>query len=450
VPFPDPIAAIASPPGRAPRAVLRLSGPGTLALLRDFVGRPQIVRSSAAPARFRLTDSLELPCLLLTFSAPRSYTGEDAAEFQIPGNPALAERVLSRLLEVRGVRLARPGEFTARAFLNGKLSLEQAEAVGALIAARNAEELGAARTLASGRVGDMHRRWAAEITMLLALVEAGIDFTDQEDVVAIAPETLAARLAAIAGEVRAHLGADAGRESPSESPAVVLAGAPNAGKSTLFNALLGRGRAVESPEPGTTRDALREPLDLSREAPGAAMITLIDLAGLDAAPGDPIHAAAQIQARNEVACADLVIHCDPSGRFDPLPDLHAANPPRPVIRVRTKADLPAPVPRPCGPDLAVCALDGWNIRALRRAIADHARGSASAAASAVPARHRRALGAALAALTAAAALAPDSRRQPELVAGRLREAAEAMSELVGRISADEILGRIFSTFCVGK
>ncbi len=457
----DTIAAIASPPGRSARAVVRISGRGTRPLLRDrFVHATEAVGhevggAGAMTARFRLAGSLELPCLLLTYRGPRSYTGEDAAEILIPGNPVLGERVLSSLLETPGVRLARPGEFTARAYLNGKLTLDRAESVGALIGARNAEELAAARRLAEGRTGDLHRRWTAEVAALLALVEAGIDFTDQEDVVAIAPESLAARLEALIAEIRAHLGAAAGDEPAREAPTVVLAGAPNAGKSTLFNALLGHRRAIESPEAGTTRDALRETLDLSRDAPGAPAVTLIDLPGLDGAPGTGIHAAAQKQARNEISRADLIIHCDPAGRFaeSELP-VDRDRPGRPIIRVRTKADLAHSAPASdlslSTSDIPVCALDGWNLRALRRAIADQARGSSTAASSTVPARHRRALFAALTALTAAAGLAPGSRHNPELVADRLREAAEPLSELIGRLSIEDILGRVFSTFCVGK
>ena len=429
-----------------------MSGSETAALLREIV--PAEV-SGAACARLRLGLGLELPCLVLRFVSPRSYTGEDAAELQIPGNPVLAERVLARLLECPGVRLARPGEFTARAFLNNKLSLEQGEGVGALIAARNAEELEAARELSSGRAGELHAQWADEITALLALVEAGIDFTDQEDVVAITPESLGARLGALAGAMSDRLGAAAGEASSDELPVVVLAGAPNAGKSTLFNALLGRRRAVESPIAGTTRDALRETLDLSRELPGATGVTLVDLAGLDDAPALGVDAAAQSRARAEIARAQVVVHCDPTGRF--VPEQIAVTSPRHVIRVRTKADLPVgplqaggPVSERSDAPIAVCALDGWNLRVLRRAIADGAQGSRTGAHAMLPARHRRAIAAALASITGALVLAPRSREQPELVAGRLREAVEAISELTGRISVDDVLGRIFATFCVGK
>jgi len=447
--LPGTIAAIASPPGRSARAVLRLSGPDTGAALGPLIGATPT--SHAAPCRLRLTPALDLPCLVLWFTAPRSYTGEDAAEIQIPGNPSLAERVLGLLISTPGVRLARPGEFTARAFLNGRLSLQQGEAVGSLIAAQNADELAAARALASGRTGELHRRWAEEITTLLALVEAGIDFTDQEGVVAIEPGALADRIAALLDAMQSHLGAAAGVEAHDTLPTVVLAGAPNAGKSTLFNTLLGRRRAVESPTAGTTRDALRETLDLSRDAAGAGPVTLIDLAGIDGGAHGMVDHAAQSLARTEIARADVVVYCDPSGRFTPLETRPREGiTPTPVIKVRTKADLPAaPGAMPTG-TIAVCALDGWNLRALRHALADHARGAVGASRSTMPARHARALGAARDSLQNTLALTPDSRRRPELVAARLREAADAMSELVGRISADDVLGRVFSTFCVGK
>jgi tRNA modification GTPase len=240
-------------------------------------------------------------------------------------------------------------------------------------------------------------------------------------------------------------------------PRVVLAGPPNAGKSTLFNALLGRRRAIVSPVAGTTRDALEEELDLSADAPGAGTVILIDLAGLDEPPAAAIDAAAQSRARETIAAADAVIHCDPSGRFPGL----VARPGTPMIRVRTKADVPGAA-RARRPDravdagrepLAICALDGWNLPALRRAIADAAWGSRAAGLAALLPRHRRALTDAATQLREARALiAPAARALPDpaLTASALRAALDVLGELVGRISPDDVIGRVFATFCVGK
>lgn len=267
----------------------------------------------------------------------------------VPGNPALVQRVIATLLTHENVRLATPGEFSARAYLNGKLTLAQAEGIAATIAARTDAELAAAEALLSGGTGRVFAHWADELTTLLALVEAGIDFTDQEDVVPIAPDDLVRRLTTLAHALADHLGSVRGGEHRDTLPVVALAGPPNAGKSTLFNALLGRRRAVVSPIAGTTRDVLAERLDLSGDAPGADPIMLLDLAGLDASPewaaGDSaanaIDADAQARAREALTHADIIIHCDPTGRFDTaIP----GSTERPTIRARTKSDLPPPSP----------------------------------------------------------------------------------------------------------
>jgi tRNA modification GTPase len=476
VPTGDTIAAIATAPARSPRAVVRISGPAVAAIANELMRGPgaghamgeQLGASPCDPpsapphpralaARFALTDTLALSILTLRAWGPRSYTGEDTLEIICPGNPALVERILARILAVDGVRLASPGEFTARAYLNGKLTLAQAEGVAAVIAAENDDQLAAAHDLLEGRTGAMYLRWADQLTTLLALVEAAIDFTDQEDVVPIAPVRLHERLMELAGAIHAHLGAAAGAEISSTLPRIVLAGRPNAGKSTLFNALLGRRRAVVSDVPGTTRDVLEEPLDLSSAIPGGGEVLLIDLAGLDRSIASGTAAAAQQLARAAIESSDALIHCDPEGRFAlPMPAG------RPIIRVRTKADLPIGLaprdPAEAGIDagstgIPVCALDGWNLPVLRRAMADAATGARGAGIAALLPRYRRELGQAEAALNdALTQVDPGARSlsRPEIVAGSLRVALDALGELSGRVSPDDVIGRIFATFCVGK
>jgi tRNA modification GTPase len=461
MPLGDTIAAIASTPGRTVRAIVRVSGPATASLLGTIIrtepdDSPSGDRPPAAlRARLWLTDSLSFPVLIIRSFAPRSYTGEDTCEILIPGNPHLAERVLARLLGVPGVRLASPGEFTARAYLNGKLTLQQAEGVAATIAAEDREQLAAARELLSGATGSTYRAWADELTTMLALVEAGIDFTDQEDVVPIAPRELHARLSRLRDGITSHLGAAAATEATTALPRVVLVGRPNAGKSTLFNALLGRRRAVVSDVAGTTRDVLEETLDLTRDLPGGCPVMLVDLAGLDeslAAPGT-LDAHAQRQARHAIESGDAIIYCDPAGRFD------LRLPRKPTLRVQTKADLPtAPaVGGVTGAELpaaiAICALDGWNLPVLRRAIVDAVSGSRAAGIAGLLPRHRRQLSQARLALgTALGGVDPHSAHlpEPEVIADSLRAALDALGELIGRISPDDVIGRIFATFCVGK
>jgi tRNA modification GTPase len=432
------IAAPATPPGRSPRALLRVSGPECDRIADErLIGPPP--PAAAGPCSLRLDVRRTLPVLAWRARAPRSFTGEDTLELSFPGNPELARRVLASVCAVDGVRPAGPGEFSARAYLNARLTLDQAEGVAALVHAATAEHLEAARELLSGRAGRRYRGWADRVLSLLSLVEAGIDFTDEEDVRPIAPGRLAAELSALAGEIASFLGAAAGREPGPELPVVVLAGAPNAGKSTLFNALLGRRRAVASPLAGTTRDALQEPLGLG----SGPRVLLTDLPGLDDAPAGRVEARAQAAARAALAHAAVVLWCDPEGRFDPgaAPPAGAA---AAVLRVRTMADR-APTAPPGRDGLCVCALDGRNLDALRLAIADAAyTGSASAR---VAPRHALALHHAADDLRRAADHARDA---PELVAHSLRSALRRFEELAGRLGVEDVLGRIFSTFCIGK
>ncbi len=457
MPTGDTIVALASPPGRSHAALLRVSGPAT----RDVLAKHCPVASwlrSAAPARFRLGSGPEsLPIHLMTFVGPASYTGEDSAELLVPGNPHLIARILDVLTSHPAVRHAGPGEFSARAYLNGKLTLAQAEGIAATIAARTESELSAARELLSGIRGAHYGAIAERLATLLALTEAGIDFTDQEDVVAIAPVDLAAGVASLLATITTDLGGPAATQFRETIPSVVLAGEPNAGKSTLFNALLGMERAVVSPIAGTTRDVLTESLPLGEAGRADSHVLLSDLAGVDAGAGvNLIDDRARSIAREAIRSADVIIHCDPSGRFEPLGDIGQSH----VIRVRTKGDLPAPASPGATSSgrervVQVCALDGWGIETLKRAIADGAWGAADSSSVSVLPRHRLSLRRAHDALAAATVLLTPqvgkrSLHNPETVAASLRIGLDALEEVAGKISPDDVLGRVFSTFCVGK
>jgi tRNA modification GTPase len=448
VPTGTTITAISSASGNAPRALLRISGPETRAIAQDLFA-VNIAQRGAQHARLSI-GPVSLPVILMFFAGPRSYTGEDTLELLMCGGAHAVARVLERILDDDRVSLAQPGEFSARAYMNGHLSLAEAEGIALRISAQNEDALRASDTLLDGRYGIRCNAWVDEIAGLLALVEAGVDFSDQEDVVPIAPCELDRRLRATHAEILGQSGSQAGSAVVDDRPSVVLVGRPNAGKSALFNALLGRHRAVVSEHAGTTRDALRETLDLSAEIPGASTIELVDLAGLDEQGVDAVDQEAQRLARAVITQADAVLWCDPGGWFDQQGfELRGDTP---VVRVRTKSDLPTQ--GACDHSaLAVCAFDPATLGVLRRAIADATTQSGGAGIGAYVPRHRRALNEAARGITdALARLDPSegSLAQPELIALGLREALDALGELVGEVSPDDVIGRVFATFCVGK
>ncbi|MGH7242774.1 MAG: tRNA modification GTPase [Phycisphaerales bacterium] len=448
----DTIIACATAPGLSARAIVRLSGGNAFEVVRVLGGLPETHRFERCVSAMRVAvgESSRVPCLVAVFAGPRSYTGEDVVEIALPGNPTLIERVIACAIgATAGVRMAGPGEFTARAYLNERLTLAQAEGVASLIAAQGADELVEARRLLSGERGEQYRGFADEAMTLLALVEAGIDFTDQEDVVAISGADLRRRAGTLASQIEGVVGSAAGEEARSELPRVALAGAPNAGKSTLFNALLGRRRAVVSDEAGTTRDVLEERLDLSRDISGGGEVLLCDTPGVDADSNGEIDARAQEASRTFLGAADVVVWCDSSGRFA-AEEMSVSARAR-VIRVRTKADLPHG--KSGAGAIEVSALDGFHLPSLRRALADGAWGRTGSAESGVLPRHRRALRAAameLRVVETELASAGRSLGEPELAAGRLRAALDCLGELTGRMTPDDVIGRVFATFCVGK
>ena len=427
------IVAVASAPGRAPRAIVRLSGPETPAIIADLCNTP--FTRGVQRVRLNLAE-WSVPALALFSPSPRSYTGEDSAEILITGSPFVIAVLMETLVSHEGVRHAGPGEFSARAYLAGRLTLDEAEGVASLIAASSTDEASAARRLLSGEAGDEARGWIDRLAGLLALVEAGIDFTDQEDVVPITAADLRAALTELRREIAQRAGGDV-RETPPEGPLVVLAGAPNAGKTTLLNALLGRERGVVSETAGSTRDVLVEPM-----AVRGSIIRLADVAGIDASAVGTDRGV-QLQAERALAEASVVVHCDPSGVFAPLPIETGAR----VIRVRTKCDLPGDT---CSAELGVCAIDGYNLAALREAIADAAIGARDA----TPRRRRAMTGALRGIDKAIETMTHDAHTGPlasaELVACAMRESLDALGELAGNVTADEVIGRVFAGFCVGK
>ncbi len=459
---PDTLIAVATPPGRSGRGMVRLSGPAVDPVIARRLPQPLPPRQPT-PSRLRLSDGATIPCLALRFFAPHSYTCDDVLELQVPGNPALLERVLHDLLAEPGVRLAEPGEFTRRAFFAGRIDLTRAEGIAATISAVSDAQLEAARLLRHGRLGQWSVELVEQLAQVLALVEAGIDFVDQEDVVPIAPRDLLARLREI--DTRLHELTDRSRTwaQLEALPRVVLAGRPNVGKSTLFNALLGHERAVASDVAGTTRDVLAEPLRIDGPD-GEAEVMLVDVAGLDEA-AETLEESMQSAAGEAIASADLVLLLDDGVAADGAANhsnvleniritfpAHAA-----VVAVRTKADT-GPPRAPGATDVAVSAATGEGLGALRAAIADRLAGRAvslSGQALALQPRHTHALREAGDAVVRALRwVEPQADRSAlddvELIALEMRVALDHLGQLGGRVSPDDVIGRVFATFCVGK
>jgi tRNA modification GTPase len=441
----DVIVAVASAPGRSPLAALRASGLEASRLLRAIdrrMPRGPMHRSVRA-GEIRLSIGA-LPCVVVTMPAPGSYTGEDAFELLVPGHPTLVHAVRTSMLDQPGVRGANPGEFTLRAFGSGRLTLEQAEGVAATIAARTDAELQAAALLRAGAIGRRAEAAIEAVADLLALVEAGIDFTDQEDVVAITPAALRDGLSGVRDSLRRMLEGSVPMERLESAPWMVLCGPPNAGKSALFNALLGRDRAVVADVAGTTRDALVEPMRLSG-AQGPVEVLLVD------APGDMqgtqgLDSIGQRMRHEAMRRACVRIECSPEGRGTITGSTD-------VIRVQTQSDRPGSSPVPGWVVTSVRTGEGLDqlLSRMAEAVSGMA-ASRSAEGVALGERHRISLQETLAHLDAALECVGPERTlsRPELIAATLHGALESLGGIAGRLAPDDILGRIFGRFCIGK
>jgi len=454
----DTIVAIASAPGYSARSLIRLSGPGAFDHLDRITQSTQTDHSRGLQVH-RLTHP-PLPCLISTFPAPNSYTGENSVEIQLPGNPHLLARIINEFIN-QGARQADPGEFTARAYFNDKLTLTEAEGVAATIAASSESQLRAARMLTDGQLGQLAETLTNQLTETLALVEAGIDFTDQEDVHPIGPADLHHRVRSLCSTIESILSRAVKAEHLNALPHVVLVGPPNAGKSTLFNALLGKTRAVVSPLSGTTRDVLTEPMRLDTNDPHSPEVMLVDLAGIDDTTKTGLNPQMQSAARGAIRNADLIISLHPPEHTEITKSIEST---APAIHIRSKADLNsnneyANKNKNNDDALPVSVHQPDTIDQLRRYIADHLTGltySLSAEALALQPRHEHALRTASDQLAQTAdqlthELASHHPLQDEeLIAAQLRLAHTALEQLIGRITPDDILEHVFAKFCIGK
>ena len=505
----DTIAAISSAVGPGARIIVRITGASCFSVAAQIGVPSETIAGSARHSTIRFAE-LQFPAWVYGFRGPRSYTGEDLIEFHIPGSPVLAKMLLQELFRL-GARPAEPGEFTARAYFNGRMDLTAAEGVAATITAGNEQELSAARKLLAG---ELARRLAPAMELLadtLALVEVGIDLSE-EDVSFLSAGETEHRLRR-ADEILEKLLTESSRfERLAHEPQVVLVGRPNAGKSTLLNALAGRERAVVSPVPGTTRDVISADVTLKR-----GVIRLTDVAGIDedTQPAfDDIdrqmreHALRAVDAADVVALVRdstddrpplqtrrapaLVIHTKSDllatsgtpgessrgtaapggvdcGTAAPGCDSYVEQPPSAVFDRRSKffanrsklsarggshpkaaaAQTNAHSSAETAAEIVVSALTGSGLTALRDRLDSLCFGESYANAGlALNLRHVRAVTDARESLRRA--LSHSDGAGPEILALEIREALDYLGSVLGRLTPDDVLGRIFSGFCIGK
>lgn len=444
----DTIAALATPVGTSALAVLRASGAEARALTARIFGTVTAPRQ-AQHADYRDAGGTLLDDVVFTyFAGPHSFTGEDSLEISCHGNPFIAQKILEDLL-ARGCRAAEPGEFSKRAFLNGRMDLSQAEAVMDLIHARSERALAAANQQLRGALGRQMEELISQAINALAQIEAYIDFPE-EDLPTENRRALLAELEALHGGTARLLATSHYGAMLRQGIRTVILGEPNAGKSSLLNRLVGRERALVSPEPGTTRDYLEELIVVGPHA-----LRLVDTAGLNPAPS-PLERRGMDKTLEQAAEADLFLWViDVTHPLPALPPAaRGALKPENTIVVLNKCDLAPPhTDAPTGlRAVRVSALAGTGLDDLRAAIAGLADAFQTTVGDdviAINARHAHALAEARQCVQRARDKLADGSPS-ELVASDLRCAANAFGEISGRIDHEKVLDRLFSTFCIGK
>ncbi len=448
----DTIVAAATPSGRSALAVVRLDGPLVPSLSADGLGRSAPLterRATTAVWRDMKGEPVD-QVVAVRWAAGRSFTGGDTLELTCHGNPLLVRRIVEDAL-ARGARMAEPGEFTRRAFLAGRIDLTQAEGVADLIHATGERALAAARRLLAGELGRLVADWSDRLLTAAATLEAHIDFPE-EDLPEEDPRGPAAALASLVSELSGYAGTARHDAALRAGLRVAVVGAPNAGKSSLLNALAGSARALVSAEAGTTRDWIEAPVGGLPLA-----VTAVDTAGLRDGGGAVERAGMERSLEQAESAHFLLLVVDASAPPPALPSrLTSALVPGRCLVVSNKSDLPEhPAQSAFMPDIPrikACLLDGRDAERIRSRLsealvaADLAPGAEELV---VSVRHADALRRAAAALS-------DARRhlsapvQTELAAEKCREALDALGEIVGRIDNERMLDKLFASFCIGK
>ena len=436
----DTIAACATPPGISALATVRMSGPRASAIAGELLGETLPPRQPV-PRRLRLEKQVLDEAVTTYWPGPRSYTGEDLVEISCHGNPLVVATIL-QALQKRGARMARPGEFTERAFLHGRIDLTQAEAVLDVLHAGSERALLAAQRSLAGRLKDRLMEIRSGLLDLLARIEAYIDFPE-EDIQPEVGEGFRREVSRLLQLISGLLATAPLGQRLRAGYRLVLMGPPNVGKSSLLNALLGSDRAIVSPVPGTTRDTVEESIILA-----GFPVRLIDTAGLRPS-SDPVEQEGISRTRTAAAQADLVLALiDRTQPKDPCANEWTSFSDK-LLRVLTKSDLPAAF---SGEGHPVSAKTSEGLEPLRQAITRRLAGNFLAPGAeeiAVNARHAEALQNATEGL-AAASSSLATRAAPELVASDLRLSLQALESILGVGTSEDVLDRLFAQFCIGK
>lgn len=453
----DTIAAVATPPGPGALSVVRVSGPAASEVLRALTPALAAPPPARVATLVRLQDPVEATVLdqvvVVRYEGPASPTGEDVVELSCHGGPLVPALVLQACLDA-GCRLAEPGEFTKRAYLHGRLDLVQAEAVADLVGARSRALHRVAIAQLEGGLSDRLADLRSALLHLEAHLAHHVDFPEEDDA-PISLEDLAAEATRVADKMRAMVRSAPEGELLRDGALVVLAGRPNAGKSSLYNALLGEERAIVTEEPGTTRDALEASVQL-----GGYPFRLVDTAGLRES-GERVERLGVEVALRYLQRADVVLYCAEAGRGlgEEEERFLAEAPAVPVVRVETKADLVDPgergkaSERPFAGTVRVSVKSATGLAELRALLGRLVYGGLVETGVDAPVitrrRHARALEVASAEVESFA-LALSEGVPPEVACTHLRGAETALEELVGTMSSEDVLDAVFSEFCVGK
>ena len=444
----DTIVAVATPTGMGALSLVRLSGPGAYAIARKHIRPwPSEPRSAHLSTVYNLDEDLDRSLVTL-FPGPNSFTGDDTVEISTHGGYLVPSSIVAALIS-SGARQALPGEFTRRAVLNGKLDILQAEAIGDLIDARSHAMRHAALSQLDGGLSRRLLQLREDLLGLESLIAYDIDFPEEDDG-PVPRDRIENAIAKMIASLEALLATAPAGELVREGAVVVIVGPPNAGKSSLFNSLLGRSRAIVTEIPGTTRDALEAVIDS-----GKWPLRLVDTAGLRETV-DPIERLGIEVSERYLASAAVILACaEDSEGLDETIDSVGRKSTAPVIAVRTKADLaPRRVDLNGDQKVQVSAHTGEGLQGLLDAINDAIASKYGEAAPDVPmltrARHRQALTVALAEIRQFQQAWGEKKLPAPVASVHLRAAVYVLEELIGAVDVEDVLDRVFSSFCVGK